>query len=84
MPKKEGKEIKTRHYFEDRYKIKANRDLPAVCHVMKNRNGENETNHYPMEVLTILPGQRVSIQKAQMEPSLVNLSFKVYLYFVCC
>ncbi|CAD5206022.1 unnamed protein product [Bursaphelenchus okinawaensis] len=56
--------------FEQKYKQRVNKRLPAVAEHIKSRK---ETNYYPMEVLEIVPNQRVSVQKSQMEPNLTEI-----------
>lgn len=75
---KQGEKIYCGDHFEKTYKLRVNRDLPAIVHSEKFK-GEMKKSFYPMEVLQIEPGQRVNMQKSQFEPSLVSKFFIVNL-----
>lgn len=56
-------------YFEATYKIRISGNLPCILHIVK-RDGSKTKNYYPMDVLKIVAGQRVPLQK--MDPRFVR------------
>ncbi|CAD5219105.1 unnamed protein product [Bursaphelenchus xylophilus] len=58
------------HFQSQRYAVTVNPDLP--CAVQLDSRNKREI-YYPLEVLEIVEGQKVSIQKTQEEPNLTEM-----------